>query len=41
MNEPLTAEERSQMVAKRGELNWLAAQTMVQLLAPLSLVDTS
>ena len=41
MAEPLTAEERSLMVAKRGELNWLATQSMVQLLAPLSLVDTS
>ena len=27
--------------AKRGELNWLATQSMIQLLAPLSLIDTS
>ena len=29
------------MMAKRGELNWLATQSMIQLLAPLSLIDTS
>ena len=29
------------MMTKRDELNWLATHTMVQLLAPLSLVDTS
>ena len=28
-------------MAKRGVLNWLATQSMIQLLAPLSLVDTS
>ena len=27
-------------MAKRGELNWLATQSMIQLLAPLSLIDT-
>ena len=41
MSEPFTAEECSQLVANRGELTWLATQTMVQLLAPLSLVGTS
>ena len=28
------------MMAKRGELNWLATQSMIQLLALLSLIDT-
>ena len=41
MQAPLNAEERHLMVAKRGELNWLATQTMIQALSSLSLLDTS
>ena len=41
MTETLSNEEHTTMMAKRGELNWLATQTMSQLLAPLSLIDTS
>ena len=39
MSEILSAEEHSTLMAKRGEL--LATQSMIQLSAPLSLVDTS
>ena len=41
MSEILSAEEHRTLTAKRGELNWLATQSMMQLLAPLSLIDTS
>ena len=41
MSETLSAEEHATLMAKRGELNWLATQSMIQLLAPLSLIDTS
>ena len=41
MSETLSAEEHTTLMAKRGELNWLATQSMIQLLAPLSLIDTS
>ena len=35
------AEAHTTLMAKRGELDWLATQSMIQLLAPLSLIDTS
>ena len=35
------SEEHTTLMAKCGELNWLATQSMIQLLAPLSLIDTS
>ena len=41
MSETLSAEEHTTLMAKRGELNWLATQSKIQLLAPLSLIDTS
>ena len=41
MTETLSDEEHTTMMAKRGELNWLARQSMIQLLALLSLIDTS
>ena len=41
MSETLSAEEHTTLMAKRGELNWLATQSMIQLLAPLRLIDTS
>ena len=41
MTETLSNEEHTTMMAKRGELNWLGTQSMIQLLAPLSLIDTS
>ena len=41
MSETLSAEEHTTLMAKRGELNWLATPSMSQLPAPLSLVDTS
>ena len=41
MTETLSNEEHTTMMAKRGELNWLATQSMIQLFAPLSLIDTS
>ena len=41
MSETLSAEEHTTLMAKRGELNWLATQSMTQLLAPLSVIDTS
>ena len=41
MSETLSAEEHTTLMVKRGELNWSATQSMIQLLAPLSLVDTS
>ena len=41
MTETLSDEEHTTLMAKRGELNWLATQSMIQLLAPLSLIDTS
>ena len=41
LSETLSAEEHTTLMAKRGELNWLATQSMIQLLAPLSLIDTS
>ena len=34
MTETLSNEEHTTMMAKRGELNWLATQSMIQLLAP-------
>ena len=37
MSETLSAEEHTTLIAKRGE----ATQSMIQLLAPLSLIDTS
>ena len=39
--EILSAEEHTTLMAKRGELNWLVTQSMIQLSAPLSLIDTS
>ena len=39
--ETLPDEEHTTMMEKRGELYWLATQSMIQLLAPLSLIDTS
>ena len=41
MSETLSAEEHTTLMAKRGEMNWFATQSMIQLLAPLSLIDTS
>ena len=41
MSEILSEEEHSTLMAKRGELHWLATQSMIQLLALLSLIDTS
>ena len=41
MSETLSAEGHKTLMAKRGELDWLATQSMIQLLAPLSLSDTS
>ena len=41
MSETLSAEEHTTLMAKCGELNWLATQSMIQLLAALSLIDTS
>ena len=41
LSETLSAEEHTILMAKRGELNLLATQSMIQLLAPLSLIDTS
>ena len=41
MSEILSAEEHLRLIAKRGGLNWLATQSMIQLSAPLSLIDTS
>ena len=41
MTETLSDKEHTTMMAKRGELNWLATQTMIQLLAPLRLIDMS
>ena len=41
MTETLSDEEHTTLMAKRGELNWLATPSMIQLLAPLSLIDTS
>ena len=41
MSETLSAEEHTSLMAKRGELNWLATQSMIQLSAPLSLIDRS
>ena len=41
MTETLSDSEHTTLMAKRGELNWLATQSMIQLLAPLSLIDTS
>ena len=41
MTETLSNEEHTTMMAKRGELNWLETQSMIQLLASLSLIDTS
>ena len=41
MSETLSADEHTTLMAKRGELNWLATQSMIQLLAPSSLIDTS
>ena len=41
MTEALSCEEHTTMMAKRGELNWLATQSMIHLLAPLSLIDAS
>ena len=38
MTETLSNEEHK--MAKRGELNWLATQSMIYLLALLSLIDT-
>ena len=34
MSETLSAEEHTTLMTKRGELNWLATQSMIQLLAP-------
>ena len=34
MSEILSAEEHTTLMAKRGELSWLATQSMIQLLAP-------
>ena len=41
MSEALSAEEHTTLMAKSGELNWSATQSMIPLLAPLSLIDTS
>ena len=41
MSEILSAEEHTTLMAKRGELNWSATQSMIQLSAPLTLIDTS
>ena len=41
MSETPPAEEHTTLMAKCGELNWLATQSMIQLLAPLSLIGTS
>ena len=41
VSETLSAEEHTTLMAKLGELNWLATQSMIQLLAPMSLIDTS
>ena len=41
MSETLSAEEHTTLMAKRGELNKLATHSMFQLVAPLSLIDTS
>ena len=41
MSETLSADEHTTLMAKRGELNWLATQSMIQLLAPSSVIDTS
>ena len=41
VSETLSAEEHTTLVAERGELNWLATQSMIQLSAPPSLIDTS
>ena len=40
MTETLSEEEHATLMAKRGELNRLATQSMIQLLASLSLIDT-
>ena len=39
MSETLSDEEHTTLMAKRGELNWLATQSMIQ--PPLSLINTS
>ena len=41
MSETLSGEEHTTLIAKRGELNWLATQCMIQLLALLSPIDTA
>ena len=41
MTETLSDEEHTVLMAKRGELNLLATQSMIQLLAPLSVIDRS
>ena len=41
MSETSSAEEHTTLLAKRGELNRPATQPMIQLLAPLSLIDMS
>ena len=41
MSETLSADEHTTLMAKRGELNWSATQSMIQLLAPSSVIDTS
>ena len=42
MSEMLSEEEEDTTpMAKRGELNWLVTQSMIRLLAPLSLIDSS
>ena len=41
MSETLSEEEHITLIAERGKLNWSATQSMNQLLAPLSLIDTS
>ena len=41
MSENLSAEEHAILMAKCGELNLLATLSMIQLLAPLSLIDQS
>ena len=40
-SETLSDKEHTTLMAKRGELNWLATQTMIPLLAPSSSIDTS
>ena len=40
-HETLTYKEHRDVIAKRGELSWLAQQSMVPLMAPLSLIDAS